>query len=90
MGRDLSVMVKGPNLKSNELPRLNLPGNLRGQTLTGGATLVTRRGARALTRLYSLTSGSGLSVAQTNKKMRCARCGGGVSNQGARGPLRAC
>ena len=30
-------MVKGPNLKSNELPRLNLPGNLHVQTLTGGA-----------------------------------------------------
>ena len=41
--KDLSVMVKGPNLKSNENLRLNLPGKLHVQSLTCGANLLTRR-----------------------------------------------
>ena len=41
--KDLTVRVKGPNLKSNENVRLNLPGKLHAHTLTCGVALLTKR-----------------------------------------------
>ena len=65
-------MVKGPNLKSNELPRLNLPEILLAQSLTCGAALLTRRGTRARAH-EPLTCGTGLSASAKNRKKAARR-----------------
>ena len=57
-------MVKGPNLKSNELPRLNLPKILHKQSLTGGANLAQ---TRVRTR-ETLTRGVRMSARVINRK----------------------
>ena len=76
-------MVKGLNLKSNELPCLNLLEKLHVQPLTCGANLLTRHSSRA-DWVYSLTCGVRMSVSTKNRKRGRAARVCGVSNAGAR------